>query len=78
MKAEMSYVKLVFQSPYVQGLKIMKNINKAMIKSYVESACVNKEPKYCRKWKIHCDVQLYKVLELQFLIGLEDSESVMP
>ena len=26
MKAEMSYVKLVFQSPYVQGLKIMKNI----------------------------------------------------
>jgi hypothetical protein len=32
------------------------------IKSYVEAACAEKDPKYCRKWKIHCDVQLYRVL----------------
>jgi len=32
------------------------------IKGYVENACADKDPKYCRKWKIHCDVQLYKIL----------------
>ncbi len=32
------------------------------IKELIESACQNKEAKYCRKWKIHCDVQLYKIL----------------
>ena len=47
------------------------------IKASIESACTNKEPKYCRKWKVHCDIQLYKILELQFLSGLEDSESIM-
>lgn len=44
----------------------------------VETACKGKEAKYCRKWKVHCDVQLYKVLELQFLSGIEDSESITP
>ena len=48
------------------------------IKSLIEMACRNKEPKYCRKWKVHCDVQLYKILELQFLNGLEDTESIIP
>ena len=48
------------------------------IKGYVEAACGDKEPKYCRKWKTHCDVQLYKVLEMQFLAGLEERESVLP
>lgn len=37
----------------------------------IESACKNKDPKFCRRWKVHCDVQLYKVLEMQFLSGLE-------
>lgn len=32
------------------------------IKELIEVGCQGKEPKYCRKWKIHCDVQLYKVL----------------
>jgi uncharacterized protein with von Willebrand factor type A (vWA) domain len=43
------------------------------IRSYVEQACQEKDPKYCRRWKTHVDVQLYRVLELQFLAGLDDS-----
>lgn len=27
---------------------------------------------------MHCDVQLYKVMEMQFLTGLEDSDTVLP
>lgn len=48
------------------------------MKGYVEAACLDKDPKYCRKWKTHCDVQLYKVMEMQFLTGLEDSDTVLP
>ena len=40
-------------------------------------ACGNKEPKYCRKWKVHCDIQLYKILEMQFINGLDTAESVL-
>jgi hypothetical protein len=40
------------------------------IRGYIEAGCSDKDPKYCRKWKIHCDVQLYKVLEMQFITGL--------
>ena len=47
------------------------------IKASIEAACANKEAKYCRKWKVHCDIQLYKILELKLLSGLEDSESVL-
>ncbi len=32
------------------------------IRSLIELACGDKEAKYCRKWKIHCDVQLFRVL----------------
>lgn len=32
------------------------------IKELIEAGCQNKDQKYCRRWKIHCDVQLYKVL----------------
>ena len=32
------------------------------IKALIEVGCGQKDPKYCRKWKIHCDVQLFKVL----------------
>lgn len=48
------------------------------IKSAIDMACKNKEPKYCKKWKVHCDIQLYKILEFQFLNGLEDTESIIP
>jgi dynein heavy chain 2 len=48
------------------------------IKGYVEMACQDKDAKYCKKWKTHCDVQLYKVMEMQFLTGLDDSDSVLP
>jgi hypothetical protein len=41
------------------------------IKASIEVACADKEPKYCRKWKIHCDVQLFKVMEMQFLEGID-------
>ena len=27
---------------------------------------------------MHCDVQLFKVLEMQFLAGIEEGESVLP
>mgnify|MGYP006897427849 CR=1 FL=1 len=42
------------------------------IKALIEVGCGDKEPKYCRKWKVHCDVQLFKVLEMQFLAGIEE------
>lgn len=47
------------------------------IKELVELGCQGKDQKFCRKWKIHCDVQLYKVLEMQFLNGLNDEDSVL-
>ena len=42
------------------------------IRALIEVGCGQREPKYCRKWKVHCDVQLFKVLEMQFLAGIEE------
>jgi hypothetical protein len=47
------------------------------IKRLVELACGDKEPNLCRKWKNHCDVQLYKVLEVQYLRGIEEFDSTL-
>jgi dynein heavy chain 2, cytosolic len=64
-----------------QELRKNKNVWMAkleQIKSFIEVGCGDKDPKYCRKWKVHCDVQLFKVLEMQFLAGIEEGESVLP
>ena len=65
------------------ALELKKNKNVWMakleqIKALIEVACGDKDQKYCRKWKVHCDVQLFKILEMQFLAGIEEGESVLP
>jgi dynein heavy chain 2 len=47
----------------------------ANIKRIIDTACGDKDPNLCKKWKIHCDVQLYKVLEIQYLRGIEEFDS---
>ena len=47
----------------------------ASIKHLVDLACSNKDPKQCRRWRTHCDVQLYRVLEMQYLRGVEEMET---
>lgn len=47
----------------------------AGLRRLIEIACGDKDPKLCRKWKMHCDVQLYKVLEIQYLRGIEEFDS---
>lgn len=42
------------------------------IKAMIDVGCGDREAKYCRKWRVHCDVQLFKVLEMQFLAGIEE------
>ena len=49
----------------------------ASIKHLVDLACDNKDPKDGRKWKTHCDVQLYRVLELKYLRGVEEMENTI-
>lgn len=44
----------------------------------IDIGCGERQAKYCRKWKVHCDVQLFKVLEMQFLAGIEEGENVLP
>ena len=45
------------------------------LRRLIELACGEKDPNLCRKWKLHCDVQLYKVLEIQYLRGIEEFDS---
>lgn len=41
------------------------------IKRLVDVTCGDKDTNLCRKWRLHCDVQLYKILEIQYLRGIE-------
>lgn len=47
------------------------------IKRLVDLGCGSKDMKQCRRWRTHCDVQLYRVLELQYLKGVEDMETTI-
>lgn len=47
------------------------------IKHLVDLACEGKDAKQCRKWRVHCDVQLYRVLEMKYLRGVEEMENTI-